>query len=80
MKVGLQSKFRHWNEAENLKKNLILLAWEWVRFQLLWILSIYASYIPLKNAKTYLKVNFNTKKYDLPQKTNENKVFLIFDP
>ena len=43
-------------------------------------IELYASYIPLKNAKMYLKVNFITKKYDLPQKTNENKVFLIFYP
>ena len=38
-------------------------------------IKLYASNIPLKNAKTYLKVNFITKKYDFPQKTNENKVF-----
>ena len=38
-------------------------------------IELYASYIPLKNAKIYLKVNFITKKYDFPQKTNENKVF-----
>ena len=43
-------------------------------------IELYASYIPLNNAKIYLKVNFITKKYDFPQKTNENKVFLIFDP
>ena len=43
-------------------------------------IELYASYIPLKNAKTYLKVNFITNKYYLPKKTNENKVFLIFDP
>ena len=43
-------------------------------------IELYASYIPLKNAKIYLKVNLITKKYDLPQKTNENNVFLIFDP
>ena len=43
-------------------------------------IELYASYIPLQNAEIYLKVNFITKKYDLPQKTNENKVFLIFDP
>ena len=39
---------------------------------------LYASYIPLKNAKIYLKVNFITKKYDFPQKTNENKGFFLF--
>ena len=38
-------------------------------------IELYAIYIPLKNAKIYLKVNFITKKYDLPQKTNKNKVF-----
>ena len=43
-------------------------------------IELYASYIPLKNAKIYSKVNFIEKKYDFPQKTNENKVFLIFDP
>ena len=43
-------------------------------------IELYASYIPLKNAKTYLKVNFIAKKYDFSQKINENKVFLIFDP
>ena len=42
-------------------------------------IELYPIYIPLKNAKIYLKVNFITKKYDFPQKTNENKVFLIFD-
>ena len=42
-------------------------------------IELYASYIPLKNAKMYLKGNFITKKYDFPQKTNENKVFFIFD-
>ena len=42
-------------------------------------IELYASYIPLKSAKIYLKVNSITKKYDFPQKTNENKVFFVFD-
>ena len=41
-------------------------------------IELYASYIPLKNAKIYFKVNFITKKYDFPQKTNENNVFFDF--
>ena len=41
-------------------------------------IELYAIYVSLKNAKIYLKVNFITKKYDFPQKTNENKVFFIF--
>ena len=41
-------------------------------------IELYVSRIPLNNAKLYFKVNFITKKYDLPQKTNENKVFFNF--
>ena len=34
-----------------------------------------AIYIPLKNAKMYLKVNFITKKYDFSQKIMKAKFF-----